>query len=229
MHINKIVYLKVGVIYIKHHSKIGILKYGRISANICKEPYLRLEGKKMSNVGIFLADGFEEIEGLTVVDLLRRANVEIDTISITGKKQVTGSHHITVMADKLYEEVEEKIYDMVVLPGGMPGTKYLGEHDGLVRLLKKYAEEKRNIAAICAAPSVLGDNGILKGKKAICYPSFEERLEGAIVTLQSVVVDENIITSRGMGTAIDFGLAIIEKLLDKETALKVKDSICYNS
>jgi protein deglycase len=183
----------------------------------------------MSRVGIFLADGFEEIEGLTVVDLLRRAGIQIDTISIMKRKEITGAHDIIVMADKLFEDVTSEEYCMLILPGGMPGTKNLGAHEGLVRLLKQYADENKLISAICAAPSVLGDNGILKGKRAICYPGFEERLEGAVITEQSVVKDGNIITSQGMGTAMDFGLAIIERLIDKETALKIKTSICYKN
>lgn len=183
----------------------------------------------MSKVGIFLADGFEEIEGLTVVDLLRRAGIQIDTISIMKRKEITGAHNIIIMADQLFEDVINEEYNMLILPGGMPGTKNLGAHEGLVKLLKQFAEEKKNISAICAAPSVLGDNGILKGRKAICYPGFEERLEGAAIKEEPVVVDENIITSQGMGTAIDFGLAIIEKLINKETALKIKASICYRN
>ncbi|WP_099470003.1 DJ-1 family glyoxalase III [Konateibacter massiliensis] len=183
----------------------------------------------MVKVGIFLADGFEEIEGLTVVDLLRRAGIDTDTVSISKTKEVTGAHNIVVMADKLYEETADREYDMLILPGGMPGTKNLGAKEALVERLKRYAREDKNIAAICAAPSVLGDNGILKGKKATCYPGFEERLTGAAVSYDNVVTDGNIITSRGMGTAMDFGFAIIEKLINKETALKIKASICYNN
>lgn len=181
----------------------------------------------MSKVGIFLADGFEEIEALTVVDLLRRANIEIDTISIMKQNEVTGSHQITVLADKLFEEAACLEYDMLALPGGMPGTKNLGAHEGLQKILMQFSNEEKNISAICAAPSVLGDAGILKGKQAVCFPGFEERLKGAVVTEEKVVVDGNIITSRAMGTAIDFGLAIIEKLTDKETAKKIQKSICY--
>lgn len=182
----------------------------------------------MSTAGIFLADGFEEIEGLTVVDLLRRAGIETDTISIMDSKEIKGAHNIIVYADKLFKEIGDKDYDMLVLPGGMPGTLNLGAHQGVIALVEKFAAEGKNISAICAAPSVLGDHGILKGKRAVCYPGFEERLTGAIVSKEKVEVDQNIITSRGMGTAIDFGLAIIEKLLNKEAALKIQTSICYN-
>ncbi|PXV89105.1 4-methyl-5(b-hydroxyethyl)-thiazole monophosphate biosynthesis [Lachnotalea glycerini] len=182
----------------------------------------------MSRVCVFLADGFEEIEGLTVVDLLRRAGIETDTVSIMKRKEVNGAHNIIIMSDKLYEEVDYNNYDMLVLPGGMPGTLNLGSHKSLAALLKQFASEGKNISAICAAPSVLGDNGILKGKRAVCYPGFEERLAGAVVSNEKTIVDGNIITGKAMGTAIDFGLAIIEKLINQETANKIKASICYN-
>jgi protein deglycase len=183
----------------------------------------------MNKVCVFLADGFEEIEGLTVVDLLRRVELEIHMVSIMKSKKVTGSHNITVMCDKLFEEVDYEEYDMIVLPGGMPGALKLSEHEGVVSQIRQFHKEGKMIAAICAAPSILGDSGILKGRKAVCYPGFEGRLTGAIVTNEKVEVDENIITSRGMGTANDFGLAIIEKLINQEVALKIKNSICYNS
>jgi 4-methyl-5(b-hydroxyethyl)-thiazole monophosphate biosynthesis len=183
----------------------------------------------MCKVCVFLADGFEEIEGLTVVDLLRRAGIVTNTVSIMNRKEIQGAHNITVIADQLFEEADFREYDMLVLPGGMPGTLNLGAHKELVELLKQAASDGKNIAAICAAPSVLGDNGILKGKRAICYPGFEDRLAEAIITKENVVVDKNIITSRGMGTAIEFGLAIIEKLINQETALKISNSICYNN
>lgn len=183
----------------------------------------------MSKVCVFLVDGFEEIEGLTVVDLLRRANIETDMVSIMKRKEITGAHNIVVIADKLYEEVDYTDYDMIVLPGGMPGTLNLGAHEGVVKQIKQFVAAGKNISAICAAPSILGENGILEGKRAVCYPGFEEKLLKATVTKEKVEVDQGIITSRGMGTANDFGLAIIEKLINQETALKIKNSICYNN
>ena len=153
----------------------------------------------MVKVYLFLANGFEEIEGLTVVDLLRRANIEIVMVSITGDLYVTGSHQITTKADVLFEKADYSDADMLVLPGGMPGTKYLSEHRGLDELLKQFFGKGKKLSAICAAPSVLGAKGILKGKHATCYPGFEEALDGAIVTNEAVVIDENIITSKGMG------------------------------
>lgn len=183
----------------------------------------------MAKIGIFLADGFEEIEGLTVVDILRRAGIEVTMISIMGRKEIHGAHEITVLADKLYEEVVFAELDGVVLPGGMPGTMNLGAHEGVRKQINMFAAEGRLVAAICAAPSVLGENGILKGKKAVCYPGFEEKLLGAKVSFEEVAVDGNLITGRGMGTAIPFALALTEYLTDEAAAQKIADSIIYES
>ena len=160
----------------------------------------------MKKIGIFMADGCEEIEGLTVVDVVRRAGIAIDMISITGKKEVAGAHGITFAADVLAEEADFDSYDGIVLPGGMPGTLNLGKH-----------------AAICAAPSVLGENGILEGKHAVSYPGFEEKLLGARVGAEKVAVDGNIVTSRGMGTAIEFAMAIV-KWLDPQADIDAMEA-----
>lgn len=181
----------------------------------------------MKKVYIFLADGFEEIEGLTVVDLLRRAGIEICMVAITGNKNVKGAHGISILADMLYEECDFLDGDMLVLPGGMPGTNALMAHDELRELLLDYHKRNKKLAAICAAPSVLGVNGILTGKKATCYPGFEEKLNGANVSYDNVVIDGNVITSRGLGTAIDFSLTIITELIDEETARKLARGIIY--
>lgn len=181
----------------------------------------------MAKVYIFLADGFEEIEALTVVDLLRRANIDIVTISMTGDKLVTGSHRISTVAEVLFHEMDYSDADMLVLPGGMPGTKHLGGHPGLDTLLKDFAARNKNIAAICAAPSVLGTKGLLEGKKATCYPGFEDALHGAKHMREDVVTDGNIITSKGLGTAIDFSLAIIRKLKGAEEAKNIAGQIQY--
>lgn len=181
----------------------------------------------MSRVAIFFADGFEEVEGLTVVDLLRRALIEVDTVSISEARAVQGSHKITIQTDMILDELETQAYDMLILPGGMPGTKNLGACSILKKALLDFHAQGKNIAAICAAPSVLGEAGILKGKKACCYPGFEEKLDGADVVFDAVVVDGHIITSRGVGTAIPFAIAIIEQMIDLETAQKIKTSIVY--
>ncbi|MGB8455715.1 MAG: DJ-1 family glyoxalase III [Anaerocolumna sp.] len=178
-------------------------------------------------VYIFLADGFEEIEGLTVVDLLRRAEIGIHMVSVTGTKQVIGSHKIRIEADELFGEPDYSQADMLILPGGMPGTKHLAEHQELVTLLNQFNKEGRKIAAICAAPSVLGMNGILQGKRTTCYPGCEDKLSGALVTGNKTEKDGNIITGKGMGVAIEFSLCIIEELKDKETALKIAEAIQY--
>lgn len=181
----------------------------------------------MAKVIIFLANGYEEIEGLTVVDLLRRANINITMVSITGDRHVTGSHGITTVADSLFEETEYFDTDMLVLPGGMPGTTNLINHTGLDQLLKEFAEKGKQLAAICAAPRVLGEKGLLSGKKATCYPGNENALLGANVLSAAVVTDGNITTSKGMGTAIDFSLSLIKSLKSAEEAQRIAEAIQY--
>ncbi|MDF2941178.1 MAG: hypothetical protein K0S01_36 [Herbinix sp.] len=181
----------------------------------------------MAKVYIFLADGYEEIEGLTVVDLLRRANIEITMVSITGNRNVTGSHQITSLADVLFEEVDYTDADMLVLPGGMPGTNNLLEHKGLDQLLKEFYAKGKQLAAICAAPRVLGIKGLLKDKQVTCYPGNEDALLGAQVVNTAVVTDGNITTSKGMGTAIDFSLSLIRSLKGEAEAEKIAKSIQY--
>ena len=149
-------------------------------------------------------------------------------ISVNGKREVTSSHGVTFLADAVAEEVDYGALDGIVLPGGMPGTRYLGECRPLTELLLQFFREGRKVAAICAAPSVLGDLGFLKGKKAVCYPGFESRLTGAEVLAVPVVTDGHITTSRGMGTAIAFALELTKRLKDEETAKQVGRSIIYN-
>lgn len=181
----------------------------------------------MKQVAVFLAEGLEEIEGLTVVDVLRRAGVEVTTISISEKKEVTGSHNITILSDALFSEADWSGLDGVILPGGMPGTTNLMEHEGVRKVIQKFADQKKLVAAICAAPSVLGQAGLLQGRRATCYPGFEEQLTGAQCCEEQVVRDGNIITSRGMGTAIPFALALTSYFLGQEKADEVKTSILY--
>lgn len=183
----------------------------------------------MAKIGVFLADGFEEIEGLTVVDILRRAGVEVVMISIMGQKEVCGAHQICVLADKLYEQADFAQLDGVVLPGGMPGTTNLGNHEGVKKQIMEFHKAGKLVAAICAAPSVLGQNGILKGKKAVCYPGMEEKLTGAEVLYEETVQAGNIITSRGMGTAIPFALKLTEYLVDQQKADGLAESIVYQA
>ena len=181
----------------------------------------------MAKTAIFLADGFEEIEALTVVDLLRRAEIEIITASIMGRKSVTGSHKITVEADTLLEDLDFDSIDMLILPGGMPGTTNLGECKALTDKIMEFDKKDKMLCAICAAPTVYGKLGILKGKKACCFPGRESDLLGADVQTTSVAKDGHFITSRGMGTAIDFGLAIIEHYQGKDAADEMGHKIVY--
>ena len=182
----------------------------------------------MSRLGIFFADGCEEIEGLTVVDIIRRAKMDITMISIMGRREVTGSHNITFQTDAVFEEVDFAGLDGIILPGGMPGTTNLGAHAGVREQIKSFAEAGKLVAAICAAPSVLGAAGILKSKHACCHPGFEAKLTGAVTSEECVVRDENIITSRGMGTSIDFGLEILSYFACEELVADVKSHLVYN-
>lgn len=182
----------------------------------------------MAKIAVFFAEGYEEIEALTVVDMCRRAKIETQMVSITGNTCVTGSHGIKVEMDVQYDEVDFDSLDMIVLPGGMPGTKNLEAHEGLMSHVDAFHESQKYLAAICAAPSILGHRGILKGRKACCYPGFEKDLTGAEVTMDSVSVDAHVITSRGMGCAIDFSLAIITALCGAKTADEKAEAVIYN-
>lgn len=177
-------------------------------------------------VYIFLAEGFEEIEALATVDILRRAEIDVETVSINDMHKVTGAHKIEIVADRLFSEITESA-DMYILPGGMPGTVNLGAFSPLCKLLEKANEEGRFIAAICAAPSVFGQLGLLKGKKASCYPGFEEKLLGAEILTEPVVVSGNVITSRGAGTAHQFGFKLVELLKNAQLADSLKKGMLY--
>ena len=174
----------------------------------------------------FLANGFEEIEAITPVDLLRRAGVEVCTVSVHETLSVTGAHGMTLQADALYDECNFADADLLFLPGGMPGTTNLESHEGLCSLLRQHNAEDKLIAAICAAPSILGKLGILEGKKATCYPGFECHL-GTSVTEASVVISENITTGEGPGAAYDFALDLIELLTDEETSQRIGEETMY--
>ena len=181
----------------------------------------------MNKIGIFMADGCEEIEGLTVVDIVRRAGIHITTISISDKKEVAGAHGITFLADAKKDEVDFSTLDGIVLPGGMPGTTNLGADETVDKVIREFAAGGKLVAAICAAPSVLGQAGLLNGKHATSYPGFEPKLTGAVTFEDPVVQDGNVITSRGMGTAIAFALEIVSYFTDKKTADKLAESIIY--
>lgn len=181
----------------------------------------------MKKVGVFFGTGYEEIEALTVVDLLRRAGIEVQCISIDNRKQVMGSHKINVEMDAGIGDVDFESLDMIVCPGGMPGTRNLEACDVLIEQIRSFYEKGKLIGAICAAPSIFGHMGLLKGRKACIFPGMEEELVGAEVVYDDVVQSEHVITSRGMGTAIAFGLEIISSLIDKETAQNLGRKIVY--
>ncbi len=181
----------------------------------------------MEKVAICMADGCEEIEGLTVVDLLRRAGVTVDMLSVSRETRVTGSHGIAFEADATAEKADWASYDGVILPGGMPGTLNLKKNPHVRKAVRDYDAEKKLVAAICAAPTVLADCGVLNGRAATCYPGLEGQLTGADFRTDSVVADGHIITSRGVGTAIPFALAIVAYLKDRKTADELAKSIVY--
>lgn len=182
----------------------------------------------MAKAYIFMADGCEEIEALTPVDLLRRADIEVCTVSIMGRKTIEGAHKIKFEADQLYEETDFSDGDVFMLPGGMPGTTNLAAYEPLIQLLKDKNEEGKHLAAICAAPAVvLGLNDYLKGRKAVCYPGMEDKLLGAEVLEIPVVTDGNITTSRGLGTAIAYSLELVRLFKGEEAAASLKASIVY--
>lgn len=172
----------------------------------------------MGQIAVMLADGFEEIEALAVVDLLRRGGLDTWMVSMMGRLDVDGSHEIRVIADIVYEMMDFTDVDMIVLPGGMKGKENLENHKQLQELIRKFVSEDKYVAAICAAPTILGHMGLLKGKKACCYGGMEQELEGALVTYDKVTKDGKIITSRGMGTSVDFGLALLAEMKGQKAA-----------
>ncbi len=175
---------------------------------------------------LFLADGFEEIEALTIVDVLRRADLQVKTVSVTDSLTVKGAHGISVISDALFGNCSFDKVKALVLPGGMPGAETLGKHKGLTELLKEYHNTDTVLAAICAAPMVFGQLGLLKGKKAVAYPGFEPKLEGASIQNDLVVVDGKIVTGKGPAAALPFALKLAEVLASKETANQLRKDMC---
>lgn len=176
-------------------------------------------------VYVFLANGFEETEAIVTIDILRRSEAEVVTVGI-GDDVIVGAHGIAVVPDITEEQLilSEKV-DMIVLPGGMPGTLNLEKSRAVRESIEYCAENEKYIAAICAAPSIIGKMGLLKGKKAVCFPGFEDFLEGAEIVSELAVCDENIITAKGPGAAVEFGLALSEILAGKPKAEKVRASL----
>lgn len=179
----------------------------------------------MKKVALFLATGFEETEALGTVDVLRRAQIPVNTVSIANEKTVTGAHGIPVIADQLFNETDFNEIDMIVLPGGMPGSTNLNKDDKVKELLQQFNNSGKQVAAICAAPMVLGGSGLLQGKKATCYPGFETKLIGAQATGKNVVVDGNITTGGGPGLVFEFALSLVEQLAGLEKRQEVQKGL----
>ena len=176
-------------------------------------------------VYMFLAEGFEEIEALCPLDLMRRAGIDVKTVSVGGGELVCGSHGIAVKADIKDTELADSKPEMIILPGGLPGTTNLDASEIVQRAIDDALVNDAYICAICAAPSVLGKRGLLCGKEAICYPGFEKYLEGARISDKKVVCDGKIITGAGMGVALDFGLALVSALCGKEKAEELRRGV----
>lgn len=171
---------------------------------------------------VFIANGFEEIEALTVVDILRRAKLEVQTVGISSKT-IIGAHGIKVFCDILSTElILNKEINMIVLPGGMPGTLNLEKSQNVQEAIEFCVINEIYIAAICAAPTILGNKGLLRGKKAVCFPGFEEQLLGAIITDNFIEQDGKIITAKGVGVAIDFSLMLVEVIIGSKKSEAIK-------
>ncbi len=172
----------------------------------------------MKNAFVFFAEGFEEIEAITIIDVLRRADIPTNMVSITGKLAVTGAHGITIHTDALFEEADFSDAEILILPGGLPGANNLNAHDGLKKRLSEFHNDGKPVAAICAAPLVLGGLNILQNIEAACYPGFENKMLGATVSEQLAVKSGNVITGRGPGAAFNFALEIVAGLKGKDIA-----------
>ena len=175
-------------------------------------------------VYMFLANGFEEIEALCPLDLMRRANIEVTTVGV-GAREITGAHGITVVADTTDSSLVIDKLDMVFLPGGMPGTLGLAASDVVKNAINTAISSGAYVAAICAAPSILGDMGLLNGRNAVCYPGFENRLVGATIPDAKVVLDGKILTAKGMGAAMEMGLKIVELFRGTDFAVKLRHDV----
>lgn len=179
----------------------------------------------MNKVAVFLAVGFEEIEAVSTIDVLRRGDMTVDMISVSGNLDVEGAHGISMKCNRLFYDVDYTEYEVLVLPGGMPGADNLNKHEGLTNLLPEFLEQGKKVAAICAAPMILGRLGLLKGLEAICYPGFEAYLEGAQISSKTVVKDGNVITAKGAGVAMHFGLEILKWFLPLDEVTELKTNV----
>lgn len=178
-------------------------------------------------VYLFLAEGFEEIEALAPLDILRRAGIEVETVSITDNQVVIGSHGVPMLADRILPALDWDDAEMIILPGGLPGSTNLDACEGLREGIMKLHAEGKPLAAICAAPQVYGHLGILKGVRATCYPGVETELEGAQYTAAKVEQDGQFITGNGPGAAMEFGYVIAESIKGKDAILPLRKGMMY--
>ena len=187
----------------------------------------------MPRVCVLLAQGLEEIEAITIIDVLRRAEIDVVALAVEGTGngglEIKGSHGVTIRADRALSAGSSEDWDMVILPGGMPGATNLRDNPAVQALIKKQNQSGRKVAAICAAPIALGAAGVLQGKKATSYPGFEKELKGATVVSDRVVRDGNVITSRGPGTALEFALELASQLRSKEVAEKLRSGMLVSA
>lgn len=181
----------------------------------------------MKQAVMLFAEGYEEVEALMTVDLLKRGGVGVTMASITDERMVRGSHDIRVAMDATLEEVDLGGMDAILIPGGLQGTQNLGKDAATCQALKNMSSAGKVVGAICAAPSVLGACGILQGKRATCYPGFEEKLEGAEFVDEMAVADGNVVTSRGLGTSMEFGFKLLEILVSPEKAQEIREQIVF--
>lgn len=181
----------------------------------------------MAKVYEFLADGFEEVEALAPVDVLRRGGIDVKTVSTTGTDHATSAHGVAIKADLRIEEADFADADLLLLPGGMPGAANLLEHHGVTDALLAHAAKGRLIGAICAAPMVLGRLGLLRGRRATCYPGFEHQLEGATYTASLVTVDGPFITGEGPAASFEYAYTLLTILRDEPTTAAIREGMMY--
>jgi 4-methyl-5(b-hydroxyethyl)-thiazole monophosphate biosynthesis len=182
----------------------------------------------MSRVAVILADGFEEVEAVAIIDVLRRAGIDTVVAGLHGGS-VSSARMVRVVPDTLIDTIQAEDFDMLVLPGGQPGSDNLNADPRVSELIRSFSRKGKLTGAICAAPYVLANAGVLQGKRATSYPSYKDRLGGAVYEDKAVVVDGTVLTSRGAGTALSFGLAIVEKLVSKEKAMNIKDAMLIST
>lgn len=182
----------------------------------------------MAKVYEFLANGTEEVEALITVDILRRGGVDVRMVSTTGSEYIESSHGVVIKCDEMIEDSDFSDADMLLLPGGLPGSTNLLVHQGVRKAISEHYAAGKKVGAICAAPMVLGDLGILKGKKATCYPGNEDTMIGAEYTHELYTIDGNVITGEGPAATFPYAYAILEMLTNKETAEKLKEGMMFN-